>query len=341
MQVLLDGPAMVPPSGIEPNFVNPENETRYFVLTVVLTITVSTFAFLMRVYTKTFLIRKAGWEDYTLILGYLLFIGYCVPTSLLIKAGGGVHQWDIQVKALIPILYYTNITSIIYCFTTFIIKLSILLQYLKIFPPVQKKDLMCWGTYLLIWLNFGFYIADIFAELFLCSPREKYWNVLITTGHCYSATTVNIASGTFNTISDFLTLLLPQRVIWKLQMPLKRKLGISAIFLTGLFVCITSTLRLYYSVRLAQSGDISYNLALMGFWSYAELSVGIVCACLPVSPRFFQFIGPKLLRISRSGSWVGSILGWSRVKRRSAKESWGSDDSSEMWGRENIRTASM
>lgn len=100
-------------------------------------------------------------------------------------------------------------------------------------------------------------------------------------------------------------------------------------------VCITSILRLYYSVRLAQSGDISYNLALMGFWSYAELSVGIVCACLPVSPRFFQFIGPKLSKLSRSGSSVGSILGWSRVKRRSAKESWGSDDSSEMWGRKN------
>ena len=127
MQVLLDGPAMVPPSGIEPNFANPENETRYFVLTVVLTIAVSTFAFLMRVYTKTCLIRKVGWEDCmlrfshilteiltaadTLILGYLLFIGYCVPTSLLIKAGGGVHQWDIQVKALIPILYVSRPTN--------------------------------------------------------------------------------------------------------------------------------------------------------------------------------------------------------------------------------------
>ena len=63
MQALLDGPAMVPPSGIEPNFVNPENKTRYFVLTVVLTMVVSTSAFLMRVYTKTRLIRKVGWED--------------------------------------------------------------------------------------------------------------------------------------------------------------------------------------------------------------------------------------------------------------------------------------
>ena len=68
MQALLDGPAMVPPSGVEPNFVNPENKTRYFVLTVVLTMTVSTFAFLMRGYTKTCLIRKVGWEDCMLYL---------------------------------------------------------------------------------------------------------------------------------------------------------------------------------------------------------------------------------------------------------------------------------
>ena len=32
-----------------------------------------------------------------------------------------------------------------------------------------------------------------------------------------------------------------------------------------------------------------------------------------------------------SGSSLGSRLGWSKVKRRSAKESWGSDDPVEMW----------
>ena len=32
----------------------------------------------------------------------------------------------------------------------------------------------------------------------------------------------------------------------------------------------------------------------MGMWTYAELSTGIVISCLPVIPRFFQHIGPKL-----------------------------------------------
>ncbi len=32
----------------------------------------------------------------------------------------------------------------------------------------------------------------------------------------------------------------------------------------------------------------------MGLWADAELSIGIVISCLPVIPRFFQHIGPKL-----------------------------------------------
>ena len=62
---LLNGPAAAPPSGIAPNFVNPENNYVYFVLTIVLTVTISTLALLMRIYTKNFIIRKVGWEDCT------------------------------------------------------------------------------------------------------------------------------------------------------------------------------------------------------------------------------------------------------------------------------------
>ena len=32
----------------------------------------------------------------------------------------------------------------------------------------------------------------------------------------------------------------------------------------------------------------------MGMWTYAELSTGIVISCLPVIPKFFQHVGPKI-----------------------------------------------
>lgn len=113
------------------------------------------------------------------------------------------------------------------------VKLSLLLQYLKIFVPIRNYSFMVLVTYFVIWSNLIFYIISTFFEIFACKPREMYWNPLITNGHCFNISAINISSATINCISDFVILLLPQGVIWRLQMPLRRKLGISAIFLTG------------------------------------------------------------------------------------------------------------
>ncbi|KAL8724487.1 MAG: hypothetical protein Q9166_007921 [cf. Caloplaca sp. 2 TL-2023] len=318
-QALLDGPAMAPPTGMKPNFTSPEDHHKLFVWTIVLTITVSTLALLMRMYTKIKIIRKVGWEDYTSILGFFLWIGYCVPTSLIMVHGGGVHQWNVRLKDLIAILYYSYVSAIMYGITVFIIKLSILLQYMKIFASAQIRNSLYWGILAIIWINFAFYFAITFAEIFLCSPREKYWDVFNTTGHCHDRNAANIAAGCVNSFSDFVIILLPQRVIWKLQMPLKRKLGVSAIFLTGLFVCMTSIIRLYYAIRLGQTGDITWNIALMGFWTYAELSVGVVCGCLPLSPKFFHTVKQKVSTIVSSGSSLRTLLGGSKSRRQTMK----------------------
>ena len=63
-----------------------------------------------------------------------------------------------------------------------------------------------------------------------------------------------------------------------------------------LSACITSVLRTYYTWKIVQSPDISYNMVQMGMWTYAELSTGIVISCLPVIPKFFQHVGPQVSR---------------------------------------------
>ena len=54
-------------------------------------------------------------------------------------------------------------------------------------------------------------------------------------------------------------------------------------------------LRTYYTWRFVHSPDISYNVVPMGMWNYAELSTGIIISCVPVIPKFFQHVGPKVL----------------------------------------------
>jgi hypothetical protein len=128
-----------------------------------------------------------------------------------------------------------NITSILYGIAIAVVKLSILLQYLKIFVPNRKSNMrlfVCAQS--LIWGDLAFYTASALLDIFACTPREKIWNKLITDGHCANTDASGMAGAIFNVFSDFVILLLPMVSIWKLHLAPRKKFGIFAIFATGL-----------------------------------------------------------------------------------------------------------
>ena len=83
-------------------------------------------------------------------------------------------------------------------------------------------------------MNFVFYLISSLLEIFSCTPIRKAWDPLVVGGHCLNVYTINVAAAAINTTSDLIILLLPQHVIWRLQMSLERRIGISAIFFTGI-----------------------------------------------------------------------------------------------------------
>ncbi|CAG8975816.1 hypothetical protein HYALB_00009396 [Hymenoscyphus albidus] len=67
--------------------------------------------------------------------------------------------------------------------------------------------------------------------------------------------------GIFSTASDLYVLCIPIKLVWGLQLPFRRKLGVSAIFLTGLLA--------------------------------AELNSGIICSCMPVVFVLFKGLSKR------------------------------------------------
>ena len=70
-------------------------------------------------------------------------------------------------------------------------------------------------------------------EIFECTPREKIWNPSLP-GTCINIQLSFVITAVINIVSDVTILLLPLAWIWQLQMPVTRKLGVSAVFATGL-----------------------------------------------------------------------------------------------------------
>lgn len=130
------------------------------------------------------------------------------------------------------ILQQLRIGLIIYGLATFTIKLTILLVFLRVFS-LGKNHSTFWISHSLIWLNFFFYLTVTFLVIFNCQPIKKVWRPWID-GKCLNLPDIIIAIASVNSLSDFSLLVLPQRVIWNLQMSFKRRIGVSSIFLVGL-----------------------------------------------------------------------------------------------------------
>lgn len=89
----------------------------------------------------------------------------------------------------------------------------------------------------------------------------------------------------------------------------KKKTRILWIFTIGFLACISSVVRLVYSVQLSQVSDTNaasqaQQLATDkdGLWGFAEIALGIIAGCMPVIPRFFK--QPFFTRMY-NGSWLG------------------------------------
>ena len=137
-------------------------------------------------------------------------------------------------KSDLTAIQWVNISSIVYGPVIFFIKLSILLQYLRIFRPTRQGNMFLYvGVQVCIWSTFLFYFVDTIFEIIMCLPREKIWNPLMTTGHCFNTNAAFQATGIFNVLSDFAILLLPIPSVWRLKVSLRKKIGIIAIFSAG------------------------------------------------------------------------------------------------------------
>lgn len=109
---------------------------------------------------------------------------------------------------------------------------------MHIFAPT-RRGIIYRSIHGLIWGNLIFYCSAWLATLLECIPTAKIWEPERKDGRCININVAYTATGAINVVSDLLILLLPMLAIWRLQMAAKRKLGIAAVFATGLLYDLT------------------------------------------------------------------------------------------------------
>jgi hypothetical protein len=82
----------------------------------------------------------------------------------------------------------------------------------------------------LIGCNLCAYTIILGLQIWTCVPMRKSWDFTVTYGYCLDKKAIAVSIGAVNIISDIFIFLLPQAVIWRLQMTIKQKVALSLLF---------------------------------------------------------------------------------------------------------------
>jgi hypothetical protein len=123
--------------------------------------------------------------------------------------------------------------TIIHSLTAACVKTALLLLYLRIFRPCRKANIMIWAGIAFVVL---FYLASVVAYLLLFVPYsggDEAW-ALKSARNDMALLDVNATQGIIGTIQDLYILVIPIHMVAELHLARRRKLGVMALFLTGL-----------------------------------------------------------------------------------------------------------
>ncbi|KAI1344847.1 hypothetical protein F5Y15DRAFT_7277 [Xylariaceae sp. FL0016] len=214
--------------------------------------------------------------DYFLLLALCCLIGdlaiqqYMWNRGMADMANASQADFVAIMKMIVP-------GSVLYVTSLWAIKVALVLFYKTLAAPGTKLQTVY--NYTLGFLAVAFLVI-FFDILFQCFPYDKRWSSDPKYQCSQKASDINYwLTILLNIFSDVFIICLPISMVMKLQMRLKQKLGVTAIFALGFFVVISSIVRAYYSKR--------NETMLTCTVSMVETAIAIIAACLPALRSLF------------------------------------------------------
>ncbi|KAI1333937.1 hypothetical protein F5Y15DRAFT_430164 [Xylariaceae sp. FL0016] len=201
----------------------------------------------LRIYTRLKL-KCLGWDDFFVIMFRISGTIGSTFICLLYDHGFGQHFIGIGQENMIVFQMFFYVALLTYTISTTLMKLCLLIQYLRVFEKNQLAVKICWAF---IGISAAWGLAFTFIAAFPCFPISGFWNWLAP-ANCYgfgSKIPKEIA-GTFaahtatNVILDIVVLTIPLPIYFRKCTLWKQRVGLGVMVLLGLLVNLVSIWRL-------------------------------------------------------------------------------------------------
>ncbi|KAF2652475.1 MFS monosaccharide transporter-like protein [Lophiostoma macrostomum CBS 122681] len=272
------------------------------------TLVACTVFVVLRLISRFAIVRKPGYDDYFMILAWLLAFGTSFSICYGTAVGLGRHEENVLPEWETPMKKSAYVFSVLYNPALMATKTSILMFYLTL---SQTQKIFRWATIAtLVVVNAGG-LGMMFSNVFQCTPVAAAWATPVPdSASCSNIVTIYLSSAPLNIITDLAILFLPMPILTSMRLPKKQKTILVITFGFGVFVAVVDVVRIAYLQSAARTNlqnaqqhhdgdgtdsrnvnDFSWYASLSFMWSAIEINVGIMCACVPaLKPVISRFL---------------------------------------------------
>ncbi|KAI0121280.1 hypothetical protein BJ170DRAFT_661105 [Xylariales sp. AK1849] len=299
--------AVPPPPGVIPDFVHPEDAGRTATQAGLCTcITLVTVFFMIRWYAKVSMGSRVVVEDWTCSLAWAAIIMFISSLFMMGHFGKGYHEWEVTEDAYAQLRKWLYIRSVIYDPASYFTKATLLLIIARVFAVKARVEK---AIYFYIWVLLLCFLPLLIMKIVICTPISAYWNSSVENAQCLNQRCVFVASQSLALIFDLSVLITLIVLAWSLEIPLSRRIKIAALFGVGGLVTGLTCFQLYRAIVFRNSTDMTADFVALDLTTTVELTIGLICACLPSVDLLLEKMWSKeacssVLCAGGKGAWV-------------------------------------
>lgn len=239
------------------------------------------FAFRIYVRIKTF--HRLFWDDFLLLVAWFMLLANATiwqyaktglylllnvqsgrqlpPADFGLKVGEYLHE-----SVAILVLFYSSL----WC-----VKLSFLVFFRRLGQKVQKQKIIWWSVLVVVVAGYFSVLGTIQWHCLIPRFEIIAQNCTTPSSRAFERATLR-ATCAIDIITDAIIILVPLNMLWRVQISLRRKLGLAGIFSLTVFIMIIAIIRVtvMYGHRAQADGTWLWT------WSSIEVTVAIIVACL-------------------------------------------------------------
>ncbi|CAH0022450.1 unnamed protein product, partial [Clonostachys rhizophaga] len=210
----------------------------------------------LRFYTRHFIRGKVGWDDYWLIVTWLLVVIFGALTSVGVGHGMGQHRADLMTEQFANGVFYITCAQFIASLAIGMCKAVVATFLLRIVTAT---------------------CSAVFAQ---CSPVESIWNPLLADKKVCHINLTILAFVDCSAFLDFVLAGFPWIALRNLNMKRKERITICISLSLGVFAGTCGVIRTSGLGALNQTDDYLYAMPDNYMWTFTEVSTTIICVTI-------------------------------------------------------------